>query len=159
MVTIDDKGNKINCWVEHRFDTTINEIVEIEHATILAEADDEEHWMSRTTYEASELDEGATICTMFIYAAEEVRESIERLLGTMRLVLGSHHRLATEIPLPQLMRVLIDKSKCEGLILEATMIHADIFTLIVGCQVESAEALRDVLFEIFPNIDYIEIVY
>ena len=96
---------------------------------------------------------------MFIYAAEEVRESIERLLGTMRLVLGSHHRLATEIPLPQLMRVLIDESKCEGLILEATMIHADLLALLVDCQVESAEALRDALFEIFPNIDYIEIVY
>lgn len=159
MVTIDDEGNKVNCWVEHRFDTTTNEIVEIEHATILAEADDEEHWMSRTTCEASELEEGATICTMFIYAAEEVRESIEKLLGTMRLVLGSHHRLAKEIPLPQLMRVLVGDSKCEGLILEATMIHADIFTLIVDCQVESAEALRDALFEIYPNIDYIEIVY
>ena len=159
MVTIDDEGNKINCWVEHRFDTTTNEVVEVEHTTLLVEADDEEHWMSRTTYEVSELDEGATICTMFIYAAEEVRESIERLLGTMRLVLGSHHRLATEIPLPQLMRVLIDESKCEGLILEATMIHADLLALLVDCQVESAEALRDALFEIFPNIDYIEIVY
>lgn len=26
MVTIDDEGNKINCWVEHRFDTTTNEL-------------------------------------------------------------------------------------------------------------------------------------
>lgn len=159
MVTNDDKGNKINRWVEHRFDTTTNEIVDIEHATILAETDDEEHWISRTTYEASELDEGTTICTMFIYAAEEVRESIERLLGTMRLVLGSHHRFATEIPLPQLMRVLVGDSKYEGLILEATMIHADFLALLVDCQVESAEALRNALFEIYPNIDYIEIVY
>lgn len=114
MVTIDDEGNKINCWVEHRFDTITNEVVEVKHATILAEADDEEHWMSRTTCEESELDEGATICTMFIYAAEEVRESIERLLGMIRLVLGSHHRLAKEIPLPELMRVLIGESKYEG---------------------------------------------
>lgn len=159
MVTIDDKGNKVNYWVEHRFDTTTNEIVEIEHATILAEADDEEHWMSRTTYEAFALDEGATICTMFIYAAEEVRESIEKLIGMMRLVLGSHHRLAKEIPLPQLMRVLVGDSKCEGLILEATMIHADLLALLVDCQVESAEALRDALFDIFPSIDYIEIIY
>lgn len=159
MVTIDDEGNKINCWVEHRFDTTTNDVVEVKHTTILAKADDEEHWMSRTTCEESELDEGATICTMFIYAAEEVRESIEKLLGMIRLVLGSHHRLAKDIPLPELMRVLIGESKYEGWILEATMIHADIFTLIVGCQVESAEALRDALFEIYPNIDYIEIVY
>lgn len=159
MVTIDDEGNKINCWGEHRFDTTTNEVVEVKHTTILAKADDEEHWMSRTTCEESELDEGATICTMFIYAAEEVRDSIEKLFGMIRLVLGSHHRLATEIPLPELMRVLIGESKYEGWILEAAMIHADIFTLIVGCQVESAEALRDALFEIYPNIDYIEIVY
>ena len=159
MVTIDDEGNKINSWVEHRFDTTTNEVVEVEHTTLLAEADDEEHWMSRTTYEASELDEGATICTMFIYAAEEVRESIEKLFGMIRLVLGSHHRLAKEIPLPELMRVLVGESKYEGLILEATMIHADIVTLIVVCPVERAAALRDALFEIDPNIDYIEIVY
>lgn len=159
MVTIDDKGNKINCWVEHRFDTTTNEVVEVEHTTLLAEADDEEHWMSRTTYEASELDEGTTICTMFIYAAEEVRESIEKLFGMIRLVLGSHHRLAKEIPLPELMRVLIGESKYEGLILEATMIHTDLLAILADCQVESAEALRDALFEIYPNIDYIEIVY
>ena len=159
MVTIDDKGNKVNCWVEHRFDTTINEVVEVEHTTLLAEADDEEHWMSRTTYEASELDEGATICTMFIYAAEEVRESIEKLFGMMRLVLGNHHRLAKEIPMPQLMRALTGESDCEGLILEATMIHTDLLALLVDCSVESAEALRDALFDIFPNIDYIEIVY
>ena len=159
MVTIDDEGNKINCWVEHRFDTTTNEVVEVKHTTILAKADDEEHWMSRTTYEASELDEGATICTMFIYAAEEVRESIEKLFGMMRLVLGSHHRLAKEIPMPQLMRALTGESDCEGLILEATMIHTDLLALLADCQVESAEALRDALFEIYPNIDYIEIVY
>lgn len=159
MVTIDDEGNKINCWVEHRFDTTTNEVVEVKHATILAEADDEEHWMSRTTCEESELDEGATICTMFIYAAEEVRESIEKLLRMIRLVLSSHHRLAKEIPMPQLMRALTGESDCEGLILEATMIHTDLLALLVDCRVESAEALRDALFEIYPNIDYIEIVY
>lgn len=159
MVTIDDKGNKINSWVEHRFDTTTNEVVEVEHTTLLAEADDEEHWMSRTTYEASELDEGATICTMFIYAAEEVRESIEKLFGMIRLVLGSHHRLAKEIPLPELMRVLVGENSYEGVILEATMIHTDLLALLADCQVESAEALRDALFEIYPNIDYIEIVY
>ena len=38
MVTIDDKGNKVNYLVEHRFDTITNESVEIEHSTILAEA-------------------------------------------------------------------------------------------------------------------------
>ena len=159
MVTIDDEGNKVNYWVEHRFDTTTNEIVEIEHATILAEADDKEHWMSRTTYEASELDEGATICTMFIYATEEVRESIEKLLFTMRVLLGSHHKLAKEIPMPQLMRVLVGEMDCEGLIHNVTTLPSDILTLLVNCPVESAEALRDALFEIYPNIDYIEIVY
>ena len=159
MVTIDDEGNKINCWVEHRFDTTTNEVVEVEHTTLLAEADDEEHWMSRTTYEASELDEGATICTIFIYAAEEVRESIKGLFSMITLLLSSHHRLATEIPLPELMRALTGESDCEGLILEATMIHTDLLALLVDCSVESAEALRDALFEIYPNIDYIEIVY
>lgn len=159
MVTIDDEGNKINCWMEHRFDTTTNEVVEVEHTTLLAEANDEEHWMSRTTYKASELEGGTTICTMFIYAAEEVRGSIEKLLGMLRLMLSSHHTLAKEIPLPQLMRVLVSENSYEGVILEATMIHADIFTLLVDCQVESAEALRDALFEIFPDIDYIEIVY
>ena len=159
MVTIDNEGNKINCWVEHRFDTTTNEVVEVKHTTILAEADDEEHWMSRTTCEASELDEGTTICTMFIYAPEEVEKSIEGLVGMIRLLLGSHHRLAKEIPMPQLMRALTGESDCEGLILEATMIHADLLALLADCQVESAEALRDALFEIYPNIDYIEIVY
>ena len=159
MVTIDDEGNKINSWVEHRFDTTTNEVVEVEHTTLLAEADDEEHWMSRTTYEASELDEGATICTMFIYAAEEVRESIKGHFSMTTLLLSRHHRLAKEIPLPELMRVLVGESKYEGLILEATMIHADLLALLADCQVESAEALRDALFEIYPNIDYIEIVY
>lgn len=159
MVTIDDKGNKVNYWVEHRFDTTTNEVVEVKHATILAKADDEEHWMSRSTYETTELNEGATICTIFIYAADEVRGSIEKLLFTMRVLLGSHHTFAKEIPMPQLMRALTGESDCEGLILEATMIHADLLALLVDCQVESAEALRDALFEIYPNIDYIEIVY
>ena len=159
MVTMDDKGNKINRQVEHCTDTMTNEVVEVEHTTLLAEADDEEYWMSRTTYKASELDEGATICTMFIYAAEDARESIEKLFGMMRLVLGSHHTRAKEIPLPELMRVLLGENSYEGLILEATMIHTDLLALLVDCQVESAEALRDALFEIFPNIDYIEIVY
>ena len=159
MVTIDDKGNKVNYWVEHRFDTTTNDVVEVKHATILAEADDEEHWMSRSTYETTELNEGATICTIFIYAAEEVRGSIEKLLFTMRVLLGSHHTFAKEIPLSQLMRVLVGECNCEGLILDATMTTTDILTLIADCKVESAEALRDALFDIFPNIDYIEIVY
>lgn len=159
MVTIDDKGNKVNYWVEHRFDTTTNEVVEVKHATILAEADDEEHWMSRSTYETTELNEGATICTIFIYAAEEVRGSIEKLLFTMRVLLGSHHTFAKEIPLSQLMRVLVGECNCEGLILNATMTTTDILTLIADCKVESAEKFRDALFEIYPNIDYIEIVY
>jgi len=167
MVTIDDEGNKINCWVERRFDTTTNEVVEVEHTTLLAEADDEEHWMSRTTYEASELDEGATICTMFIYAAEEVQKSIKGHFSMTTLLLSSHHRLAKEIPIPKLMLMLKELQlvrtqwvhTLKGLILEATMIHTDLLALLVDCGVESAEALRDALFEIYPNIDYIEIVY
>ena len=159
MVTIDDKGNKVNCWVEHRFDTTINEIVEIKHATILAEADDEEHWLSRTIYEPMPIEESLSFGNIFIYAPEEVEKSIERLVAAMRLLSGSHHRLAKEIPMPQLMRALTGESDCEGLILEATMIHTDLLALLVDCRVESAEALRDALFEIFPNIDYIEIVF
>ena len=159
MVTIDDKGNKVNCWVEHRFDTTINEIVEIKHATILAEADDEEHWLSRTIYEPMPIEESLSLGNIFIYAPEEVEKSIERLVAAMRLLSGSHHRLAKEIPMPQLMRALTGESDCEGLILEATMIHTDLLALLVDCSVESAEALRDALFEIFPNIDYIEIVF
>ena len=159
MVTIDDEGNKVNCWVEYRFDTTTNEVVEVKHATILAEADDEEHWMSRITCDTAELDKGMTICTMFIYASEQVQKSIQRLLATMRVLLGSHHRLVKEIPLPQLMRVLTGECDCEGLILNVTMTTTDILALIADCPVESAEALRDALFEIYPNIDYIEIVY
>jgi hypothetical protein len=159
MVTIDDEGNKVNCWVEYRFDTTTNEVVEVKHATILAEADDEEHWMSRITYDTDELDKGMTICTMFIYASEEVQKSIEGLVAAIRLLSGSHHRLAKEIPLPQLMRVLVGECDCEGLILNVTMTTTDILALIADCPVESAEALRDALFEIYPNIDYIEIVY
>ncbi len=159
MVTIDDEGNKVNCWVEYRFDTTTNEVVEVKHATILAEADDEEHWMSRITYDTDELDNGMTICTMFIYASEEVQKSIEGLVAAIRLLSGSHHRLAKEIPLPQLMRVLTGECDCEGLILNVTMTTTDILVLIADCLVESAEALRDALFEIYPNIDYIEIVY
>lgn len=159
MVTIDDEGNKVNCWIEHRFDTTTNEVVEVKHTTILAEADDEEHWMSRIIYNTDELDEGMTICTMFIYASEEVQKSIEGLVAAIRLLSGSHHRLAKEIPLPQLMRVLTGECDCEGLILNATMTTTDILALIADCPVESAERLRDALFEIYPNIDYIEIVY
>ena len=159
MVTIDDEGNKVNCWVEHRFDTTTNEVVEVKHATILAEADDEEHWMSRITYDTDELDKGMTICTMFIYASEEVQKSIEGLVAAIRLLSSSHHRLAKEIPLPQLMRVLTGVCDCEGLILNVTMTTTDILALIADCPVESTEALRDALFEIYPNIDYIEIVY
>ena len=159
MVAIDDEGNKVNCWVEYRFDTTTNEVVEVKHATILAEADDEEHWISRITYDTDELDKGMTICTMFIYALEEVQKSIEGLVAAIRLLSGSHHRLAKEIPLPQLMRVLTGECDCEGLILNATMTTTDILALIADCPVESAEALRDALFEIYPNIDYIEIVY
>lgn len=159
MVTIDDEGNKVNCWVEYRFDTTTNEVVEVKHATILAEADDEEHWMSRITYDTDELDNGMTICTMFIYASEEVQKSIEGLVAAIGLLSGSHHRLAKEIPLPQLMRVLTGECDCEGLILNVTMTTTDILVLIADCPVESAEALRDALFEIYPNIDYIEIVY
>lgn len=159
MVTIDDKGNKVNCWVEHRFDTTTNEVVEVKHATILAEADDEEHWMSRITYDTDELDKGMTICTMFIYASEEVQKSIEGVVAAIGLLSGSYHRLAKEIPLPQLMRVLTGECDCEGLILNVTMTTTDILALIADCPVESAESLRDALFEIYPNIDYIEIVY
>mgnify|MGYP003440429511 FL=1 len=159
MVTIDDEGNKVNCWVEYRFDTTTNEVVEVKHTTILAEADDEEHWMSRITCDTDELDNGMTICTMFIYASEEVQKSIEGLVGAIRLLSGSHHRLAKEIPLPQLMRVLTGECDCEGLILNAMMTTTDILALIADCPVESAEALRDALFEIYPNIDYVEIVY
>lgn len=159
MVTIDDKGNKVNYWVEHRFDTTTNDVVEVKHATILAEADDEEHWLSRTIYEPMPIEESLSFGNIFIYAPEEVEKSIERLVAAMRLLSGSHHRLAKEIPMPQLMRALTGESDCEGLILEATMIHADLLALLVDCRVESAEALRDALFEIFPNIDYIEIVY
>lgn len=159
MVTIDDEGNKVNCWIEYRFDTTTNEVVEVKHATILAEADDEEHWMSRITYDTDELDKGMTICTMFIYVSEEVQKSIEGVVAAIRLLSGSHHRLAKEIPLPQLMRVLTGECDCEGLILNATMTTTDILALIADCPVESAEALRDALFEIYPNIDYIEIVY
>jgi hypothetical protein len=159
MVTIDDEGNKVNCWVEYRFDTTTNEVVEVKHATILAEADDEEHWMSRITCDTDELDKGMTICTMFIYASEEVQKSIEGLVAAIRLLSSSRHRLAKEIPLPQLMRVLTGECDCEGLILNATMTTTDILALIADCPVESAEALRDALFEIYPNIDYIEIVY
>ena len=159
MLTIDDEGNKVNCWVEYRFDTTTNEVVEVKHTTILAEADDEEHWMSRIIYNTDELDEGMTICTMFIYASEEVQKSIEGLVAAIRLLSGSHHRLAKEIPLPQLMRVLTGECDCEGLILNATMTTTDILALIADCPVESAERLRDALFEIYPNIDYIEIVY
>ena len=159
MVTIDDEGNKVNCWVEYRFDTTTNEVVEVKHATILAEADDEEHWMSRITYDTDELDKGMTICTMFIYASEEVQKSIEGVVAAIGLLSGSYHRLAKEIPLPQLMRVLTGECDCEGLILNVTMTTTDILALIADCPVESAEALRDALFEIYPNIDYIEIVY
>ena len=159
MVAIDDEGNKVNCWVEYRFDTTTNEVVEVKHATILAEADDEEHWISRITYDTDELDKGMTICTMFIYALEEVQKSIEGLVAAIRLLSGSHHRLAKEIPLPQLMRVLTGECDCEGLILNVTMTTTDILALIADCPVESAERLRDALFEIYPNIDYIEIVY
>ena len=159
MVTIDDEGNKVNCWVEYRFDTTTNKVVEVKHATILAEADDEEHWMSRITCNTDELDKGMTICTMFIYASEEVQKSIEGVVAAIGLLSGSYHRLAKEIPLPQLMRVLTGECDCEGLILNATMTTTDILALIADCPVESAEALRDALFEIYPNIDYIEIVY
>ena len=159
MVTIDDEGNKVNCWMEYRFDTTTNEVVEVKHTTILAEADDEEHWMSRITYETDELDKGMTICTMFIYASEEVQKSIEGVVAAIGLLSGSHHRLAKEIPLPQLMRVLTGECDCEGLILNVTMTTTDILALIADCPIESAEALRDALFEIYPNIDYIEIVY
>ncbi|MBO7219721.1 MAG: hypothetical protein J6V21_00875 [Alistipes sp.] len=159
MVTIDDNGNKVNCWVEHRFDTTTNEVVEVKHATILAEADDEEHWLSRTIYEPMPIEESLSFGNIFIYAPEEVEKSIEKLVAAMRLLSGSHHRLAKEIPMPQLMRALTGESDCEGLILEATMIHTDLLALLVDCRVESAEALCDALFDIFPNIDYIEIVY
>ena len=159
MVTIDDEGNKVNCWAEYRFDTTTNEVVEVKHTTILAEADDEEHWMSRITCDTDELDKGMTICTMFIYASEEVQKSIEGLVAAIGLLSGSHHRLAKEIPLPQLMRVLTGECDYEGLILNATMTTTDILALIADCPIESAEALRDALFEIYPNIDYVEIVY
>ena len=159
MVTIDDEGNKVNCWIEHRFDTTTNEVVEVKHATILAEADDEEHWMSRTIYEPMPIEESLSFGNIFIYAPEEVQKSIEGLVAAIRLLSSSHHRLAKEIPLPQLMRVLTGECDCEGLILNATMTTTDILALIADCPVESAEDLRDALFEIYPNIDYIEIVY
>ena len=109
MVTIDDEGNKVNCWIEYRFDTTTNEVVEVKHATILAEADDEEHWLSRTIYEPMPIEESLSFGNIFIYAPEEVQKSIEGLVAAIRLLSSSHHRLAKEIPLPQLMRVLTGK--------------------------------------------------
>lgn len=159
MVTIDDRGDKVNRWVEHRFDTVTNEVVEVEHSILLAEASDEEHWMSRTTYDSTELDEGATICSMFIYASEEVRESIEKLLDSICKMLGDGQTPATEIPMPQLMRVLVGEGDCEGLILGSTMTATDILILLADCKKDNAETFRDALFEIYPNIDYMEIVY
>ena len=155
MVTIDDDGNKVNCWVEYRFDTTTNEVVEVKHATILAEADDEEHWLSRTIYEPMPIEESLSFGNIFIYAPEEVQKSIEGLVAAIRLLSSSYHRL----PLPQLMRVLVGEMDCEGMIHNVTTLPSDILTLLVNCPVESAESLRDALFEIYPNIDYIEIVY
>jgi hypothetical protein len=57
------------------------------------------------------------------------------------------------------MRVLVGEMDCEGLIHNVTTLPSDILALLVDCSLESAEALRDALFEIYPNIDYIEIVY
>ena len=159
MVTIDDEGNKVNCWVEHRFDTTTNEVVEVKHATILAEADDVEHWLSRTIYEPMPIEESLSFGNIFIYAPEEVQKSIEGLVAAIRLLSSSHHRLAKEIPLPQLMRVLTGECDCEGLILNVTMTTTNILILLADCKKDNAETFRDALFEIYPNIDYVEIIY
>ena len=159
MVTIDENGNKVNVWTESRIDTATIEIMEMKHTRVLATADDVEHWHWRTICEENEslrLNQP----TLFIYGSENMLQDIERLLECVAQLcdtLTKIDRVNINIPLSALLRVMVGDATAEGTLCYKSQTHTDTLALLTSCDIESAERLRDALFEIFPAVDYIEI--
>jgi hypothetical protein len=159
MVKIDENGNKVNVWTESRIDTTTLEIVEVEHVRVLATAEDTEHWHSRIIESSEE-----AVClnqpTLFVYGSEEVLRGIEQLLErVVDMCNMSTERNGDEvnIPLSALLRVMVGDATSEGVLLYKSLLPTGILTLLTSCDIAAAEQLKNTLFEIFTDIDYIEI--
>ena len=158
MVKIDENGNKVNVWTESHMDTTTLEIVEVEHVRVLATADDMEHWRSRIVSSDEEM-EDLNQPTLFVYGSEEVLRGIEQLLERVADMCNTSKRNRDEvtIPLSALLRVMVGDATSEGALLYKSLLPTGILTLLTSCDIAAAEQLKDALFEIFTDIDYIEI--
>lgn len=159
MVIIDENGNKVNIWTEIRIDTNTCEVVEEEHKRILSMACDWAHWRLRVMCDNSDF---CDICqpTLFIYASDEILQSVEKLLESIAKHCNGDAKVGTDklhIPLSQFIRVMVGSEPCSGTLLRKTMLPAGVLALLTDCDVASAKLLCDALFEIFPEIDYIEI--
>jgi hypothetical protein len=71
--------------------------------------------------------------------------------------LTKNDRDNVNIPLSALLRVMVGDATAEGTLCYKSQTHTDTLALLASCDIESAERLRDALFEIFPAVDYIEI--
>lgn len=159
MVKIDENGNKVNVWTESRIDTTTLEIVEVEHVRGLATAEDTEHWHSRII-ESSEDMEGLNQPTLFVYGSEEVLRGIEQLLERVADMCNTgteRNRDKVNIPLSALLRVMVGDATSEGVLLYKSLLPTGILTLLTSCDIAAAELLKSAIFEIFTDVDYIEI--
>ena len=158
MVKIDENGNKVNVWTESHMDTTTLEIVEVEHVRVLATADDMEHWRSRIVSSDEEM-EDLNQPTLFVYGSEEVLRSIEQLLERVADMCNTSKRNRDEVNilLSALLRVMVGDATSEGVLLYKSLLPTGILTLLTSCDIAAAEQLKGALFEIFTDIDYIEI--
>ena len=158
MVKIDENGNKVNVWTESHMDTTTLEIVEVEHVRVLATADDMEHWRSRIVSSDEEM-EDLNQPTLFVYGSEEVLRSIEQLLERVADMCNTSKRNRDEVNilLSALLRVMVGDATSEGVLLYKSLLPTGILTLLTSCDIAAAEQLKGALFEIFTDVDYIEI--
>lgn len=157
MVKIDENGDKVNVWTENRIDVTTFKLVEVEHRMVLATVDDIDHWRTRTILDSNEsmkLDQP----TLFVYGSESTLRSIEELMERVAEMCQSGTDCnEVNIPLSALLRVMVGETEIQGTLLYKAQIPAQILVLLASCDMASAEQLRDALFEIFPDVDYIEI--
>ena len=159
MVKIDENGNKVNVWTESRMDTTTLEIVKVEHVRVLATADDMEHWRSRIVSSDEEM-EDLNQLTLFVYGSEEVLRGIEQLLEHLADMCNTsteRNRDEVNIPLSALLRVMVGDATSEGVLLYKSLLPTGILTMLTSCDIAAAEQLKGALFEIFTDVDYIEI--
>ena len=117
-----------------------------------------EHWRSRIVSSDEEM-EDLNQPTLFVYGSEEVLRGIEQLLERVADMCNTSKRNRDEvnIPLSALLRVMVGDATSEGALLYKSLLPTGILTLLTSCDIAAAEQLKDALFEIFTDIDYIEI--